>query len=89
MDNYTNLGSLTARWEARSKQASDMMNVNCELKIVLLSVSSLKLYLSDIFLQVETVACSIIVLNGTHHVDETIRTFSKHYTNFSIYCEKG
>ncbi|CAF3246462.1 unnamed protein product, partial [Rotaria sp. Silwood2] len=66
-----------------------MMNVESNVKIMLLNVNSLKLYLPDIFLLLESIPCSIVVLNGTHHNDDAIKTFSKQYSNYNVYWGKG
>ncbi|CAF3177615.1 unnamed protein product [Rotaria sp. Silwood2] len=83
------LNSLLDKWEERNKETINMLNIKSEMKIMLLNVSSLKLYLPDIFLLLENTPCSIVVLNGTHHNDEAIRSFSKHFRNYNVYCEKG
>jgi hypothetical protein len=83
------LNGLLHKWDERSKSTSDMINVKSDLTIMLLNVSSLKLYLPDIYLLLENTPCSIIVFNGTHHNDETVKIFSKHYKHYNTYWEKG
>ncbi|CAF3200190.1 unnamed protein product [Rotaria sp. Silwood2] len=37
----------------------------------------------------QSIPCSIVVFNGTHHNEETVKTFSKHYSSYNTYWEKG
>ncbi|CAM4817219.1 unnamed protein product [Rotaria magnacalcarata] len=56
---------------------------------MLLNVSSLKHYLPDIFLLLESTPCPIVVFNGTHHHNDTVKLFSRHFSNYNVYWEAG
>ncbi|CAF4516232.1 unnamed protein product, partial [Rotaria socialis] len=56
---------------------------------MLLNVSSLSLYLADIFLLLDNVSCPIVVLNGTYHTEAAAKSFSKHFNNYNIYSQEG
>ncbi|CAF1259621.1 unnamed protein product [Rotaria magnacalcarata] len=56
---------------------------------MLLNVSSLSLYLADIFLLLDNISCPIVVLNGTHHTEAAAKSFSKHFNNYNIYSQEG
>ncbi|CAF2115950.1 unnamed protein product [Rotaria magnacalcarata] len=83
------LNTLLANWEDRKKITSKMLNAKSELKIMLLNVSSLKHYLPDIFLLLESTPCPIVVFNGTHHHNDTVKLFSRHFSNCNVYWEAG
>ena len=83
------LDMLLNNWEERKKKTTNMLNVKSDVRIMLLNVSSLKLYLPEILLLLEKTPCPIVVLNGTHHNDEATKIFSKHFSNYYVYSEKG
>ncbi|CAF2267027.1 unnamed protein product, partial [Rotaria magnacalcarata] len=83
------LDDLLSKWEKRSKITNNMMQMASELKIMLLNVSSLSLYLADIFLLLDNISCPIVVLNGTHHTEAAAKSFSKHFNNYNIYSQEG
>lgn len=80
---------LLTKWEERKKTTFKMLNTKTELQIMLLNVSSLRQYLSDIFLLLENTPCPIVVFNGTHHHLDTIKVFSKHFNNYNVYWKQG
>ncbi len=67
----------------------NMMNAKSDIKIMLLNVYSLKLYLLDVFLLLEKMPCSIVLLSGTHPNEEAIKMFSKHFSNYRAFSKKG
>ena len=66
-----------------------MLNMQRELKLPLLNVSSLNLHLSDVFLLLQTFPYSIVVLNSTHHNDETVKILEKYHSNYSTFSQQG
>lgn len=83
------LNTLLNQWEEKHKRITNMIKIKSDLKILLLNVSSLKLHLPDIFLLLENTPCSIVAFNGTHHNDDAVKNFSKHYSNYNVFSERG
>ncbi|CAF1553394.1 unnamed protein product [Rotaria magnacalcarata] len=54
---------------------------------MLLNVSSLNHYLPDIFLLLESTPCPIIIFNDTHQRNDTVKLFSRHFSNYNVYWE--
>ena len=69
------LNTLLNKWGGRKTETTNMLDTKSEINIMLLNTSSLQLYLPDLFLLLENVPCSIVVLNGTYHNDKATRVF--------------
>ncbi|CAF3265582.1 unnamed protein product [Rotaria sp. Silwood2] len=66
-----------------------MLNIRNELSFLLLNISSLKLYLYDLFELLNSIHVSIIVLNGTRHDNDTLKNFSMHLNNYHVFYQEG
>jgi len=82
------LDRLLTRWNNRLEKTQSMMNTKHDISVLLLNVSSLKLYLLDVFNLLNS-HTSIIVLNGIYRDDETIKHFTQHFKNYNVYSMKG
>ena len=78
------LNSLLTSWAKRQEKLSDQLEIKENISFLLLNVSSINRYHIDLFSLIENIAPSIIVLNGTHHDDKSIKQFENHCFNFNI-----
>ncbi|CAF1674458.1 unnamed protein product [Rotaria magnacalcarata] len=83
------LDSLLENWNKHREKTMSMLNVKHEISFLLLNVSSLNMYLLDVFKLIDSVSSPIVVLTGTHHDDSTVRLFSTHFSNLNVYSTKG
>jgi hypothetical protein len=83
------LDLLLTNWKNRLEQTQLMLNIKHDISVLLLNVSSLKLYLLDVFNLINSHTPPIIVLNGTYHDDDTIKRFTQHFTNYNVHSMKG
>ena len=87
--NTPTLDCLLERWEDRSVKTLAMLNTRKVISLLLLNVSSLNLYLLEVINLINTVASPIIILNGTHHDDKTVKIFTSQMFNMNIFACKG
>jgi hypothetical protein len=83
------LDNLLMKWEKLRQQTLDMLNITSELSFLLLNISSLKLYLYDLFELLNSLHVSIMVLNGTRHHNDTLKCLSMYLTSFQVFYQKG
>jgi hypothetical protein len=87
--NTPTLDCLLERWKDRSVKTLTMLNTQQEVSLLLLNVSSLNLYLLEVINLINTIASPIIILNGTHHDDKTVKLFTSQMFNLNIFASKG
>jgi hypothetical protein len=83
------LDLLLEHWNKHRTKTLSMLNIKRDISFLLLNVCSLNLYLFDVFNLLHTVSSPIIVLNGTHHDDKTVKLFSSHFSNYTIFSMNG
>jgi len=83
------LNNVLTNWKKRRQQTLDMLNVKNELSFLSLNISTLKLYLYDLFELLNSLQVSVIVLNGTRHDKDTLKYFSMYLSNFQVFFQNG
>jgi hypothetical protein len=83
------LNLLLEKWSNYRDKTLSMLNINDNISIVLLNVSSLNRYLIDIFSLIDSYSPPIIILNGTHHDDNSIKQFTSHFFNYNVFSIEG
>ncbi|CAF4356502.1 unnamed protein product, partial [Rotaria magnacalcarata] len=83
------LDNLFTDWEQRRQQTANMLNVTSKLSFLLMNISSLKLYIYDLFELLNQIHVSIIVLNGTRDDNDALKCFSIYLTNFQLFHQQG
>ena len=83
------LNSLHTRWEKRRRQTEEMINVQGELTILMLNISSLRLHLYDLFELLSSLHPSILVLNGTRHDEAALKLLTTHLNSFQVFYQEG
>ena len=82
------VNTLLNKWDGRKTETTNMLNTKSEINIMLLNTSSLQLYLPVLFLLLENIPCSIVVLNGTYHNDK-VQGFFLNTSNYNVFTHKG
>ena len=59
------LENLFAEWERRRQKTCSMLNIKNTLSFLLLNISSLRLYLYDLYEMLNQIHATIAILNGT------------------------
>ena len=83
------LNSVLTTWTKRQEKLVEQLEIKKDMAFLLLNVSSLNRYLIDLFSLIENIDPSIIILNGTHHDDKSIKQFEKHCFNFNVFSIRG
>ncbi|CAF3500209.1 unnamed protein product [Rotaria socialis] len=83
------LDLLLENWTNHRDKTCQVMNLKQNISLLLLKVSSLNWYVIDVFNLIDVTASPIIILNGTYHDVDTIKTFSSHFFNYNVYSMKG
>ena len=87
--NTPTLDGLLESWKKRSDKTMEMLSMNQEISLLLLNVASLNLYLIEVINLINSVGAPIIILNGTHHDDKTVKHLSSYMFNMNVFASKG
>ena len=66
-----------------------MLNIKNSLSFLLLNISSLRLYLYDLFELLNQIHVSVMILNGTRHDPDALKRLSNHLANYRIFFQRG
>lgn len=83
------LNVLLEQWNNYSMKTRSLLIENEFLSLILVNVSSLSTHLIDIIHLINNVNAPIIILNGTHHNNDTIKLFKSHMFNLNVFTSKG
>ncbi|CAF3269594.1 unnamed protein product [Rotaria socialis] len=83
------LDLLLDNWSNHRDKADSMMSIKQNVSLLLLNVSSLNRYFIDAINLVDSMQPPIVVLNGTHHDENSVKQFISHFFNFNVFSMKG
>ncbi|CAF4471002.1 unnamed protein product [Rotaria sp. Silwood2] len=83
------LDLLFEKWTNHRDKNFSLMNIKQNISLFLLNVSSLNKYLVDVFKLIDSISSPIVILNGTHHDDNSVKQFRSHFFNFNVFTMKG
>ena len=83
------LDNLFTKWEHRRQKTCSMLNIKNPLSFLLLNISSLRLYLYDLFELLNQIHVSVMILNGTRRDADTLKRLSNHLANYRIFFQTG
>ncbi|CAF5000154.1 unnamed protein product, partial [Rotaria sp. Silwood1] len=83
------LDLLFEKWTNHRDKNFSLMNIKQNISLLLLNVSSLNKYLVDVFKLIDAISSPIVILNGTHHDDNSVKQFRSHFFNFNVFTMKG
>jgi hypothetical protein len=83
------LDLLLEHWLNHRTKTLSMMNVQHNFSLLLLNVSSLNRYIVEIFNLIDSVPAPVVILNGTHHDESAVKTFTSHFFNYNIFTNIG
>jgi hypothetical protein len=83
------LDLLLENWSIHRDKTLSMMNIQQNFSLLLLNVSSLNLYLADVFSLMDKTASPIVILNGTHHDENAVKRCKSHFFNYNIFSMIG
>ncbi|CAF1185830.1 unnamed protein product [Rotaria sp. Silwood1] len=83
------LDLLLENWTNHRDKNFSLMKVKQNISPLRLNLSSLNKYLGDVFKLIDSTSPPIVVLNGTHHDDNSIKQFTSHFFNFNVFSMKG
>ncbi|CAF5023628.1 unnamed protein product [Rotaria magnacalcarata] len=87
--NTPTLNLLLDEWSNYRNKTLSMLNRKDNISILLVNVSSLNRYMVEIFNLIDSTSPPIITINGTHHDEESIKQFTKHFFNYNIFSING
>ncbi|CAF4798147.1 unnamed protein product, partial [Rotaria sp. Silwood1] len=83
------LDLLLEKWTNHHDKNLSLMSIKQNISLLLLNVSSLNKYLVDVFNLIDSTSSSTVILNGTHHDDNSVKQFRSHFFNFNVFSMKG
>lgn len=83
------LDLLLEHWTNHRTKMLSMSNVQQNLSVLLLNVSSLNRYMIELFHLIDSAPAPIVILNGTHHEEEAVKRFTTHFFNYNVFTNKG
>ena len=87
--NIPTLDCLLDNWMKRSLMTLTLLKKKQDISLLLLNVASLNLYLLDVINLINNVCAPIVILNGTHHDEATVKLFASQLFNLNIFSNKG
>ena len=87
--NTPTLDVLLGNWSDHRDKSTTLLNSYQTISLLLLNVASLKRYLVEVYNLIQSTTAPIIILNGTHHDDATVKQFSSHTFSYNVFTSRG